>query len=99
MTADYKRRALDHTDIEVSLDKESVKRMSMEEKLNILVEIAFANHNELAAQSKIIFGNEGQRGLCEDVRTSKVLLGWLWVVFGAVSGAYFAVLTLHILRP
>lgn len=85
--------------IEIALEKERIKTMPVEEKLNMLVDIAFATHEELSKQGKILYGTNGTQGMCEIVRAVKRSTAWLWSIFCIVSGAYFTILTLHIVRP
>jgi len=82
--------------IEVALDKERVKQMGSEEKLNVLVDIAFRNHQLLQSQATILYGKDGNEGICETVRSSRKMLFWLWGVFCGTAGIYLSILLVHI---
>ncbi len=84
--------------IEIALDKERVKQMSSEEKLNILIDLGFANHRTIAKVAAILQGNEKSPGLCDTVRSLRKSVVVLWSIFCGVSGAFFTVLMAHILK-
>ena len=86
----------DSPTVDVALDKERVKQMGAEEKLNILVDIAFVNHKLLQNQGGVLFGKDGNEGICDTVRTTRRALLWLWGVFCGVSGTFFLLLISHI---
>jgi hypothetical protein len=86
----------DAPSVEVALDKERVKAMSQEEKLNVLVDIAFANHQTIKRVGGVLSGDEKEPGLLDTVRDTKKALMWLWGVFCGVSGSFFTVLIYHI---
>jgi hypothetical protein len=81
----------------VAMDKAHIRSMSSDEKLNILVDIAFANHKELSRQSNLLYGN-GSEGLCDIVRTTKRALVWLWGIFCGISGVFFTILIYHLVK-
>ena len=85
----------DASTIDVALDKERVKQMGQEEKLNILIDIAFRNHQLLQAQAIILYGKNGTEGICETVRSSRKMIFWLWGIFCGVSGLYLSILLVH----
>lgn len=82
--------------IDVALDKERVKQMGMEEKINVLIDIGFANHSEIHRQGLILYGEHGDKGLCESVRLNKAGLFWLWGIFCGVAATFFGILIFHI---
>jgi hypothetical protein len=94
-------RSTDYNDsltVDISVDKERVKQLGVDEKLNVLVDIAFANHREIRHQGEILYGDTKTEGICEVVRTSKKAIIWLWGIFCSVSGVYFTLLVYHIMK-
>lgn len=88
----------DAPSIEVALDKERVKSMGQDEKLNVLVDIAFANHITIRHLNSIMIGDVDHEGICDTVRMTKKAMLWLWGIFCGVSGAFFTVLVFHLAR-
>jgi hypothetical protein len=89
----------DSLTVDISVDKERVKQMSTDEKLNVLVDIAFANHRQIRHQGEILYGGKDKpEGICEVVRTTKKAVIWLWGIFCGVSGVYFTLLVYHIMK-
>ena len=84
--------------IEVTLDKERVKQMGSEEKLNVLIDIAFQNNALLQDLGKVLYGRDGKEGICETVRTTKNRVIWIWGIFCGVSGFFISLLVYHIVR-
>ena len=82
--------------IDIALDKERVKQMGQEEKLNILVDIAFRNHQLLQSQAHILYGEDGETGICETVRTTRKMILVLWTIFCGTAGVYLTILLMHI---
>jgi len=77
-------------EIEVALNKEKIKTMASDDKLNILVDIAFANHMSISRLNSILIGDGRTEGFCEMVNTTRKSITWIWRVFCGVSGAFFA---------
>ena len=73
--------------ISVEVTPEKIREMSDAEKLSLLIEISFQNHAGIQHLSKTLNGN-GVPGLCEQVRSTKRNLAWLWASFGAATGIF-----------
>lgn len=77
--------------IEVELTKEEVLRQSDTDKVNSIIKIAYAIHENVLIQHKILFGNgEPKAGLCFQVALTRSHLNWL---IGFLSTVGIAVLT------
>ncbi|MBE3139787.1 MAG: hypothetical protein IMZ53_04290 [Thermoplasmata archaeon] len=88
----------DASAVEVALDKERVKAMSQEEKLNVLVDIAFANHQTIKKVGKVLSGDGKEEGLLDTVRDTKKAVTWLWGMFCGAGGAFFSAFIYHIMK-
>jgi hypothetical protein len=69
-------------DIKIAFDQADIERQTQDEKLNLLLKIAFSNHTTLREHGKILFGN-GKAGLCDTARTNKMLINIIMSVVGA----------------
>jgi hypothetical protein len=83
-------------DIKIAFDQADIERQSQDEKLNLLLKIAFSNHSTLLAHSKLLFGN-GKEGLCDSVRSNKFLLNLLMTVVGICIAGFATILYSHII--
>lgn len=76
-------------EIKIGYDMAEIEGKSADEKLNILLRIAFSNHKCLKQHSQVIYGN-GKPGICDSVRQQGKALTALWSVFllavGGLSG-------------
>ncbi len=88
----------DNTIVEVTFDKERIKAMETPEKLNTLIDIAFANHQELRRQGRVLYGENGAEGVCDIVRTTRNAVKWLWGIFCMVAAGFFTILMLHVMK-
>jgi hypothetical protein len=80
--------------VKVELSQNAVEEMSDSEKLNALVHIAFANHEQLSKQGLILFGNgDPQKGLCSIVDKQRTRLNWLIGILSGLGSAGIAILT------
>lgn len=80
--------------IKVDYDFEDIDSLkTTDDKINMLLKIAFSNHKTLTEHGKLLFGN-GEQGLCDRIRShddamnnQKLSLIGLWSVFViAVTG-------------
>jgi hypothetical protein len=88
----------DDAGIEIRVDLDNVKKMTSEQKLNVLIDIAFANNRGISRQGRILYGEDGQQGICETVRTTSKAVKWLWGIFCAVATFMSGVLFTHIMK-
>lgn len=68
-------------DIKIAFDAADIERQSQDEKLNLLLKIAFSNHTTLRQHGQILFGN-GKSGLCDATRLHSTLIKLLMGVVG-----------------
>lgn len=66
-----KRRSYDC--IKVELDETEIEDMTMEQKLNTLLKIAFSNHQQLLAHDEIFYGN-GKKGIIPTIESHSWML-------------------------
>jgi hypothetical protein len=78
-------------DIKIAFDQADIERQSQDEKLNLLLKIAFSNHTTLREHGQILFGN-GKAGLCDIARTNKMLINIIMSVVGASILSFAGVL-------
>lgn len=78
-------------EITIKLDQDDIEEKTPDEKLNILLKIAFSNHSLLKKHDKVLFGN-GEVGLCDTVRTNKLLLKIVMGVIGTAILGFAGVL-------
>lgn len=76
--------------VSIELNKEDVQGRTDSEKLSILVEIAFANHELLTEHGLVLFGNGNpEKGICHKVAMQCTRLNWL---IGILSGVGLAIM-------
>jgi hypothetical protein len=85
------------TDIAITFDFEDIEKKTQDEKLNLLLKIAFDNHKVLGDHGKILFGN-GKAGLCDVARTNKMLIKYLIGTVGMAIMAFAGVLYGHLAK-
>lgn len=83
-------------DITITLEQSDIEAKSPDEKLNILLKIAFSNHSILREHGKILFGN-GKSGLCDVARTNKLLIKIIMGVLGSSVLGFAGVLYGHLI--
>lgn len=84
--------------VKIELNEEDVIQKTDSEKLNTLIKIAFANHQQLAQQGMILFGNgDPKSGLCYKVALQGSKLGWLITAVSIVSSFVVGTLVKHII--
>lgn len=72
--------------VRIALDKDEVKSKTDSQKLDVLVDIAFANHEQLTEQGLILYGNgDPTKGLCFKVNSQGTRLNWLIGILSAVG--------------
>jgi hypothetical protein len=78
-------------EITIKLDQDDIEEKTPDEKLNILLKIAFSNHSLLKKHGEVLFGN-GKVGLCDTVRTNKLLIKIVMGVIGTAILGFAGVL-------
>jgi hypothetical protein len=82
--------------IKVEFDYSDIQGKTPDQKIDLLLKIAWSNHNILQQHGKILFGN-GEAGLCDVARENKRGLKLIyWLFFGAASG-FAGVLYTHLM--
>jgi len=72
--------------VKIELNEEEIQKKTDSEKLTDLVKIAFANHEQLSKQGRILFGNGSPKdGLCFEVETQVARLNWLIGILSALG--------------
>jgi len=72
--------------VRIELNKEEIKSKTDSEKLDVLVDIAFANHTQLTEQGLLLYGNgDPKKGLCFKVATTTTRLNWLIAILSAIG--------------
>ena len=72
--------------IKIEYEMDDIAAKTVDEKLTLLLRIAFANHETLLKHGKVLFGN-GESGLCDSVRNHEISTKCLWGVFvSSVTG-------------
>jgi hypothetical protein len=82
-------------EIKIKFDLEDIEKRSADEKLNLLLRIAFSNHATLNSHGKILFGN-GTEGLCDIARSNKKAIKLLYSAFVLAVTGVIAFLFAHI---
>ena len=82
-------------DITVSFDYKDIEKKTQDEKLNLLLKIAFANHSTLKKHGEILFGN-GKEGLCDIARNNKRLIRWIISIVSISIIGFAGILFTHI---
>jgi len=80
-------------EVTIKFDIDSICDKSESEKLDLLLRIAFSNHQTLVRHGAILFGN-GKEGLCDISRWNKRMIGILYGALGTsiltFAGFFFA---------
>ena len=78
--------------IKIAYEMEDIAAKTMDEKLTLLLRIAFANHETLKHHGKVLFGN-GESGICDVTRSHghalKAIWGILLIFMAALVGLAF----------
>ena len=65
--------------IKIAYEMEDIAAKTMDEKLTLLLRIAFANHETLKHHGKVIFGN-GESGICDVTRSHGHAIRAIWAI-------------------
>lgn len=84
--------------ISINFDMDTIDNKSSDEKLNLLLRIAFDNHKRLTEHGKILFGENGEEGLVESVRSLCKGIKWFWVISSGTVAFLSTVLAQHLLK-
>jgi len=85
--------------VKITYEKDDIYEKSDSEKLNILLDIAFSNHEQLVNQGLTLYGNgDPQKGLCSQLATQKTRLNWLLAILSVVGTAGLAIITTLLVR-
>ena len=76
--------------VEIVLDKDRIKEMASEEKLNILIDIAFANHSNIRGINEVLTGNS-EEGVVDKIRNHDKGLQFLWQVMVGVASLFITI--------
>jgi hypothetical protein len=78
--------------IKIEYDMDDIAQKTMDEKLTLLLRIAFSNHETLQTHGKILFGN-GNAGLCDNTRSHSRAIKVIWcfivLIIGGIVGMVF----------
>ena len=80
--------------VKIEYEKDDIYEKSDSDKLNFLIDIAFANHEQLVKQGLTLYGNgDPEKGLCSQLSTQKTKLNWLVGILSAIGVAGLGVIT------
>ena len=65
--------------IKIAYEMEDIAAKTMDEKLTLLLRIAFANHETLKHHGKVLFGNGGS-GICDVTRSHGHAIKAIWAI-------------------
>lgn len=68
-------------DIRVVFELGDIAKMTTDQKIDLLLKIAFSNHENLNKHGKTLYGN-GEQGICDVTRTNSLLIKMLMGVIG-----------------
>lgn len=85
--------------VKIEYEKDDIYEKSDSDKLNFLIDIAFANHEQLVKQGLTLYGNgDPEKGLCSQLATQKTKMNWLVGILSAVGLAGLGVITTLLVR-
>jgi len=85
--------------VRIEYEKDDIYEKSDSDKLNFLIEIAFANHQQLTQQGLTLYGNgDPAKGLCSQLATQRTRLNWLVAILSAVGLAGLGMVTTLLVR-
>lgn len=85
--------------VKITYEKEDIYEKSDSEKLNILLDIAFSNHEQLVNQGLTLYGNgDPTKGLCSQLDKQRTRLNWLLAILSAVGIAGLGIVTTLLVR-
>lgn len=78
--------------IKISYEMDDIEKKTVDEKLTLLLRIAFSNHETLLQHGKVLFGN-GTSGVCDQTRSHGNALKAIWalimmIIAGMVGMAF-----------
>lgn len=82
-------------EIQISYDTKDIEDKSQDEKLNLLLKIAFSNHTVLKKHGEILFGN-GKEGLCDIARKNKTLIKAIFYIISTSIIGFAGILFQHL---
>lgn len=82
-------------EIKIAYDYDDIENKSQDEKLNLLLKIAFANHEKLTKHGDILFGN-GKQGLCDMTRLHNIALRWIFTIVTLSICGFSGILFTHL---
>lgn len=86
-------------ELKIVLSEDDIRAMSVEEKMNLLIKVAFANRNDLIDQGILLTGNgTPEHGLCSKVAAISLHVKGLWLAFSAAGGSLFTIILYHIFK-
>ena len=65
--------------IKIAYEMEDIAAKTMDEKLTLLLRIAFANHETLKHHGKVLFGN-GESWICDVTRSHGHAIKAIWAI-------------------
>ena len=83
--------------IKIEYDRDDIAAKTVDEKLTLLLRIAFDNHRTLQEHGRLLFGN-GQQGLCDSVRNHEISTKCLWGVFVSSVTGFVGWIIFHLSR-
>lgn len=85
--------------VKIEYEKDDIYEKSDSDKLNFLIDIAFANHEQLVKQGLTLYGNgDPEKGLCSQLATQKTKMNWLVGILSAIGLAGLGVITTLLVR-
>jgi hypothetical protein len=84
--------------VKIELNESDLQTKTDSEKLNLLVKIAFMNHDTLQQQSVVLFGNgDPTKGICSKVAMQGSLIKWMIGVFSTCATVIAGIIVKHIM--
>lgn len=78
--------------IKIAYEMDDIDKKTADEKLTLLLKIAFDNHETLKSHGRVLFGN-GESGICDMTRSHakaiKALWGILMILIAGIVGLAF----------
>ena len=85
--------------VRIEYEKDDIYEKSDSDKLNFLIDIAFANHEQLVKQGLTLYGNgDPTKGLCSQLDKQKTRMNWLVAILSAVGIAGLGIVTTLLVR-
>lgn len=85
-------------DIEIKIGMEGLGSKTDKEKIDLLLQIAYANYSRGVKLEEVVLGDGNDKvGLCEKVRKQGFLIAGLWTLAILTAGSLTGVI-IHILR-